>query len=104
LAREKALIELRRGMKMMHLYMVEFDLGEWEQRDLLLFTQPWLIWKPDRDWRSALARLEASPLPWAGPLPDNAVEISEAYIRSLSTAEYYARFRQAIKEIEQQQI
>ena len=85
---------------MLHLYLVEFELGEWELRDWLLVTRPRLIWKPGRDWRSALARLEASPASWPGP--DR--EPGKTPFPRLSPAEYSARLRQALQEIEGQEM
>jgi hypothetical protein len=101
---DRASTQLRRGMKFVQLYMVEFGLGHWDQRELLLFIQPRLIWQPGGDWPAVLAQIEAAPLPWPGPLAADAVDVSEAYLQSLTAAELEAQFRQALVEIEGQEI
>ncbi|MCG3207161.1 MAG: hypothetical protein FOGNACKC_00761 [Anaerolineae bacterium] len=104
LSHNRASTQLRRGMKMVQLYMVEFGLEHWEQLDLLLFIRPKLIWQPGGDWRSVLAGIEANPLPWEGERPENSQEISDAFIESLPEEERWSRLDQALAEIESQEI
>jgi hypothetical protein len=103
-AHHRASTHLRRGMKMVQLYMVEFALDHWDQRGLLLFVHPLLIWQPDGNWQTALAQIEAHPLPVESALTPAARAANETYLQSLSHAELTAQLRQALIEIQSQQI
>ncbi len=100
-ARDRASIDLRRGMRKVQIYLVEVGLGHyWGMQPVLLVTRPRLIWQPSGDWRTALAKIEADPLPWIG----GQKEANDAYLRSLSEEEYEVRLQQAVTEIEGQEI
>ncbi len=104
MAHNKASTHLRRGMKMVQLYMAEFGLDQWDQRALLLFVQPRLIWQPGGDWQTALTTIENSPTPWDGPRPENSQEVNDAYLDSLPYPEFEAKLAQALTKIETQEI
>ena len=89
---------------MVQLYMAEFGLDQWNQRALLLFVRPRLIWQPGSDWQTTLATIESSPDAWEGPRPENSQEVNDAYLDSLPYPEFEAKFAQALAEIETQQI
>lgn len=101
---ERAVVHLRRGMQMIRIMPAQGSLAEWEDQPLLLTTFPRLIWKPGGDWISALDEIEASPLPWPGPLSQDERDKFEAYVENLPEDEYLARKAEAVAKIEAQDL
>jgi hypothetical protein len=70
---------LCRGMKMIRLSDAVDTLAWWP--NLRLFPEArglYLIWKPGLDWAPLLDHLEANPVPWAGPRPEEDLDAAQA--------------------------
>lgn len=104
LAGQRAVIELRRGMQRIQMHNARDSLYGWEQNALLLELRPRLIWLPGADWATALADIEANPLPWEGERPENAQEEFDRMVKSLPQSEFQSRLKAAIEEIEKQRL
>jgi hypothetical protein len=103
-AAERAIIHLRRRMKMIRIMPAKRSLADWLNQEFLLNIRPRLIWEPGADWGPAVDEIEASPLPWPGPRPPDADERHKTFILGMSSEEYDARLRQALAEIEAQDL
>lgn len=101
---DRAIIQLRRGLKMIRISPVRRCFEDWPEQSLLLTTHPRLIWRPGAAWPPALDEIEAAPLAWPGPRPSDAAEQYKAWVERMPIEEYEAKIAKAIAEIEAQDL
>jgi hypothetical protein len=94
--------QLRRGMKMIRLELVQ-DTLRWSSNWALfvLGEELRLVWKLGFDWAAVLDEIEKHPRPWAGPRTPEAKEQVEA-LRKLPEEVRDAKAAQKLAEINAQ--
>jgi hypothetical protein len=95
--------QLRRGMKMIRLELVQ-DTLRWSSNWalFLLGEELRLIWKPDFDWTAVLDEIERHPRPWTGPQPRETKERVTALLKEMPYEERDAKSARVLAEINAQ--
>jgi hypothetical protein len=84
---EKAIIHLRRRMKMIRIELIEgLSLKRWRfVHGFLPNTPIKLVWEPGLDWPPIIDDLEANPLPWQPEVEERNKQIQETLRHILET-------------------
>lgn len=84
----RAIVELRRGMKFIQIYTCPESIARWEYLPMFADGEGLrLIWKPEWAWQSIVDNLEAHPMPWTGDRTEADEERLRQQWEALSDAE-----------------